>query len=102
MNIQDYIIKAPQWCLVKTETGKGFYVNEYTIRNIQLAIAKGEIAHDEYWIDEMVYDWTVTFDKQGCLSHQLSCFSIADDLAMELFILTKGVETLLQFKLYFN
>lgn len=92
MNIQDLIIETPMFALADIHNeadGKAlvYEINEYTLRNIQLQIAKGAIHNEQFCI---VHNGRlVEFDGSGRLSEELAGLNIADNLAMELFIATK-------------
>lgn len=58
---------------------ESFQINEYTLRNIQLAIKKGEIIPEEIMIED-----NITIDKNGRLSDNLPQFSISYNLAIQL------------------
>lgn len=73
-NISDFIIDAPLFTVVCN--GETLVCNEYTVRNIRLAVAKKELN------DVTVNGHAV--NRDGSMSFNIPELGICDDLAMEL------------------
>ena len=78
-------INSPMFCLI--EGTVSYSINEYTLRALQIDIAKGLIPFDQYYIYEA--GRVVIFDNKGNLSAELIGLDIADKLALDLFLLNR-------------
>jgi len=89
-----YIIETPMFVIVNSETNKSMNINEYTLRSIQLAIVKGELPHDRYWIDN--FGTVIEFDEYGILSSTPMDVGITNKLGMEVFMTGKMTDLSIQ------
>jgi hypothetical protein len=78
-------IQTPMF-VVFLEDGAEIHVNEYTLRNLQLAVIKGEV-------EPIMFDdpkgVTHQMDDNGCITTDVDSFTISDELAIELFTYTE-------------
>lgn len=63
-------------------------VNEYTIRNIQLGVAKGEIPLNTVYFEYKNYRgkrWAVGINQDGSLTDDIHGMDISDDICIKIF-----------------
>ena len=81
--LTDYIIETPTFKI--SYKGQELITNEYTVRNIQLAVARGELEPDKVEVTDLKINKTFTIDSMGHLEFDTDAgFYITSALMVDL------------------